>query len=411
MTIIRVGLLLGCFLLFVSAHANAANDAPYGDTLTGDWGGLRTDLADKGFEFEMEYKGDFWNVGSGGLKTGSNYLDNLDIRFTLDGEKAFGVAGNTFFVSFLNNFGGKPNTRLGGIDGISNIETGTNTFKLYEAFVEQNLMQDKLSVLFGVHDLNSEFYVTDISGNFIKPSMQLGPEIAGTGLNGPNVFPNTGLAARIRYNPTDSSYVMAAAFDGVPGDPDHPHGTHVGLESDDGALLIAEIGLAPPVEGRDDAPNKLAAGVWSYTEQVNDLVGADHSRTKGFYLLGSGQFFDDDAGRTLTAFVHTGWADGETTPIAWSLQLGLVANGWVPFRPDSEIGVGFTDSRNSDDAITAAGGSGALERSEYSFDAYYRDNLGHGIFLQPEFQYVWNPGTDPAVDNAPIYGLRLDVSF
>jgi porin len=380
------------------------------DRLSGDWNGSRSRWLASGLDVTLEYKADIWSNLSGGIKTGNNYIDNLDIIFDIDGEKMFGIQGNKARVYFINNNGGAPGVKqVGSVQGISNIEVGTNSFKLYEAWVDQSFMDDKLSILLGLHDLNTEFAVSDMSANFIKPVMQVGAEMAISGRNGPNVFPYTGLAARVKVKPSEITYVSVAAFDGVPGNPNHPRGTHISLGHKDGALLIAEAGIVPKMEGDDGELNKLAIGVWDYTAKQDDLVPASaKSRNAGVYLLGASQFYGDKEGHKLGAFFRTGFADGDTHQVDWAYEVGLVGNGLISFRKDAEIGTAFTQSHNSDKYMSQNAGS---NRSEYGFDIYYRDTVYPGVTLQPEYQYIVNPGTVSARKNASVIGLRTDLNF
>jgi porin len=404
-----------------NTYASEENKDPYADNLLGNWDGIRNKIADSGVDITVEYKADFWSNISGGIKRGNNYLDNLDVKFELDGEKLFGIKGNKSLVYFVNNNGGKPNAnQVGSVEGIDNIETNTNTAKLYELWMEQSFLAGELALLVGLHDLNSEFMVNDMTGNFIHPTFQVNQELAQTGKNGPSVFPNISLAGRIKYTPTEETYAMAAVFDGVPGDLNRPHGTHVNLRASDGLLMIAEAGFTPKATDQDDSqPNKFALGAWTYTKRFDDLVDVDGAgnpikkRSEGAYLLSSYQFFHDkEAGHDLGAFFRAGIGDGNSGQVDWFYATGVVANGWVPTRPDGEIGLGFTHSHNGSKYVRSViAASGTTDRNEYGIELYYRDKLYAGVSIQPELQYIINPGTNPEVDNATIGGIRFGINF
>lgn len=404
----------------IAVSAYAAEDAkdPYEDSLLGHWGGLRDKMSNVGIEPTIEYKADIWSVTSGGKRHDTVFNDNLDIKFEIDNEKLLGIKGNRAMISFLNNNGGEPNAHgVGSVQGIDNIETSTNTFKLYELWSEQSFFNDKLAVLLGVHDLNSEFDVTDMSANFLKPTMQIGQAFAQSGKNGPSIFPNTSLAARVKVKPTQNTYLSAAAFDGVPGNPDKPHGTHIELHKKDGLLLISEAGITPKApEGTDGEPNKLAIGGWTYTEKADDLVDVDGSgnptkkRSAGAYMLSSYQFYTNTkTNKNAGAFFRAGIADSDTVQVDWDYELGLVGRGWVPTRADGEIGVGMSQSHNGDKYMQSV--SGAADRNEYSYELYYRDTVVNGLSVQPDLQYVVNPGTDQVTKDATVVGIRFDVNL
>ena len=54
------------------------------DKLTGDWGGARTSLSDKGFDFDLRFT-NYWQwVASGGVNTNGEYGGTLDYRLNFD---------------------------------------------------------------------------------------------------------------------------------------------------------------------------------------------------------------------------------------------------------------------------------------------------------------------------------------
>jgi porin len=56
--------------------------------LTGDWNGLRTDLARQGFFFDVYTTSGYQDVTSGGLKTGSAFFENTQISMNIDTARA-----------------------------------------------------------------------------------------------------------------------------------------------------------------------------------------------------------------------------------------------------------------------------------------------------------------------------------
>ena len=90
-------------------------------------------------------------------------------------------------------------------------------------------MADELSVLGGLYDLNSEFYVIESSGSFINPAFGISSDISQIGKNAPSIFPTTSVGLRVRGQNTDQTYAQVVVLDTVPGNPDHPKGTHMPL--------------------------------------------------------------------------------------------------------------------------------------------------------------------------------------
>lgn len=404
--------------LLIGTVAFAADEKPaYDDTVLGDVGGARSRLAEAGVEVGLDYAGDVWAVTDGGKKRITTYLDLITLRADLDGQKLFGITGNTLSIALIDSNGTKTNAAtVGSTQGIDNGEVGANAVRVFEAWVNQEFLDGRLAVLFGLHDLNSEFAATEASANFLKPSMQIGQSFAQSGRNGPSIFPTTALAVRVKLLPTPDSYVAVAAYDGVPGDTSDARATRINLDDKDGVLLVGEVGYTPGMADTDAPLNKLAIGFWNYTVPIDDLTDLDingnpaKSTAQGAYLLSSYRFYHDKpAGRDLTGFLRGGLADGDTAQVDWDYELGMVANGWVPTRPDSEIGLGLSQAHNADKYITSV--AGASDRNEYSYELYYRDTIAHGVSVQPDLQYIVNPGTDQVTEHATVVGMRLNVSF
>lgn len=398
-------LMLPCALFTVLSTSPAfATDTPdfASEKLSGDWGGLRSKWYEQGFDFEAVYKLDTWRNFTGGVQQGNRVGDNLDLTMTVDGGKAFGSDGTTLFIYLLNNNGGRINDLVGSNGGIDNIEAPTHAFKLYQAWIQQNFWDDKLSILAGLHDLNSEFYVTDTSGLFLNPTYGIGTEMAATGDNGPSIFPVTSLGVRVAVQPTDNTYVMAAIYDGVPGDTDNPRGTHIQIDENDGALLVGEAGV------RDDTFGHFGIGAWKYTAKRPDQFDpALMKHSQGLYALADTSLYNQD-GRNLSAFARVGFTAGDVEQFKSNWSVGVVASGFVATRPDSQIGFAVSRNRNADKFKDV---NAPVDSHETQYELTYSDKLMPWLTIQPDLQYTVNPGTDPAADNAWTAGLRFSIDF
>jgi len=397
---------LVCLLSFGGATAlcAASDDAPdfASGTLSGDWGGLRGDLWQRGWEVGFTYKADAWRNLSGGLETGGRALDNIDVTLAFDGGRGFGSPGFSGFIHLLGNDNGRgPNELVGSNGGIDNIEVETPAYKLYQAWIAQDFGEGRVSLLFGLHDFNSEFYVTDTSGLFLNPTDGIGTELAATGKNGPSIFPYTGLAFRVALQSEEGGYLMAAAYDGVPGDPARPRGTHLSLRSGDGALLVAEGGV------RGGAYGHLGAGIWRYTEARPDLVSGEPAHSRGFYFLMDQRAYES-GDRRVSAFARVGFTAGDVDPFTSSWNAGVVLEGFVPWRESGQLGLAVSQARNASAFVQV---NGPLTDSETQAELTYLDALRPGISIQPDLQFTVHPGADPTLARAWTAGVRLTLEF
>lgn len=191
------------------AKADAAKTEETESFLLGDWLGLKSGMKDKGVDVLIKYKGDFVRNVSGGLETKTVYLGNLDIVADFDLEKLVGLKGLNFVLYGLENHGGQPTQYIGDSFASSNIEA-PSTFKIYEAYLQQTF-DDRFVVLFGLRDLNADYYAVESSGVFLNSAFGIGPSFSQTGVNGPSIFPTAAPALTFKYESPTSLYFQAGS--------------------------------------------------------------------------------------------------------------------------------------------------------------------------------------------------------
>lgn len=388
----------------------------YRDSLSGGFGGLTQAFADHGLDLAVVYTGEIATV-DGGLRDGHAYLDNTDITLEADLGESLGISGGTFFVYVLGNNGGSASKFAGDMQVVSNIDS-PDTWKLYEFWYQQNWRDDRFSLRAGLYDFNSEFDAIDTAGLFINSSFGIGAEIAQTGENGPSIFPTTSLALRGLVSLDNGFYVQAAVLDGVPGNPDRPNGTHIKLSGDEGAFLAAETGY---VHAAGDRPGcscgyrKFALGTWRYTAALDtDALGNPVAarENRGVYALAEGMLLPEsgDAAQGLAGFLRYGVADDRLNQLDAFTGGGFVYTGLFPGRDADQLGLAFARAQNGDRFrdLSRLGGA-PVERAETAIELSYRAQLTPWLAVQPDYQYVVDPGTDPAVDNAHVLMLRFEI--
>src|SRR5260370_5379607 len=73
--------------------------------LSGDWGGLRTDLARHGFFFDLYTTSAYQDVASGGLKTGNSSIQNAQLSMNVDTGRAGLWPGGVVHISLESRYG------------------------------------------------------------------------------------------------------------------------------------------------------------------------------------------------------------------------------------------------------------------------------------------------------------------
>jgi porin len=381
------------------------------DHLLGDWGGVRSTLEQQGVDIDAVLTLDAMTNLRGGNSRGGALLGNVDVTFAVDTARAGWWENGTFFLYLLGDFnaGGPLTAKVGDLQGTSNIEAD-QAVKIYEAWYEHRFFDDRFSVLAGLHDLNSEFDVLEYAATFINSSFGIAPDISQVG---PSIFPTTALALRLKAQPTSGSYLLAALYDGEPGDPELPRRRSLSLSSNDGIFTALEAGLSQGEPGEADY-FKLGVGGWVHTTEVEDFTGQSHDRNHGLYLIVEKTLFTaGEDGEGLGAFLQLGFADPQRNQIGRYWGAGLNYTGLIPGRSHDVTGLAVASARNGGHFrhYMATTGMTPMEHAETVIEATYLAEVLPWLTVQPDVQYIIHPGTDPALDNALVAGARLEILF
>lgn len=412
------------FMLAALAVSNAAlaEEAPdwRAETLSGDWGGARASLYEKGVTVDITHKSDLLANTSGGIARGGVWLMNSEAAVSLDMERLVGWGGASAFIQYHVQHGSQPQdfngAYVGSFAGVSNIETGTSTGQFYQAWLQQSSADDSLSLLAGLYAIDSEFYVTESSGLFIQPPYGMSAEMAQGGKNGPPVFPMGALGARLKYT-APNFYVQGALTDGVPGNPNDPRGTQIRLDKGDGTLAVVEFGYAPQTEEESGVVNKTSVGLWRYSSRVvtdvlgNPLQGVD----QGVYVLAERTLYaeHDKAGQGLAGFVRFGTVNKDAYQADWSGSMGLNYQGLFEGRDDDALGLAISTSHASDKYRV----QNATKSFETVVELTYRAQLSPWLSIQPVVQRIFSPSmgidvnTGAVLQDAWVAGARLEVAL
>ena len=348
---------------------------------------------------ELVYTADVWRAASGGVARGTRYLDNFDVLAEADLDALVGWKGATGFVYGLYNNGRSLNALMGDAQVASNIETGVQAFRVYEAWIDQKI-GDRASLRVGLYDLNSEFDALDAAALLMGSAHGIGTDFSQSGENGPSIFPVTSLAARVAVDLDPRWTVRAAVLDAVPGDPARPKRTAIRLSNGDGALLVGEV-------QRKLGDGKLIAGYWRYTAPFDRIDGRRGRGNGGVYLRGEHHLSHEagDAGQGLAGFFRLGIADGAINQFGGFASGGLTYAGAIPGRDEDRIGVAIATAFTSKSYRLATN----AECAEIAVELTYRAPVTNFLTVQPNVQYVVGPNADPALRDALAFGFRVEI--
>lgn len=375
---------------------------------SGDWGGARTRLENRGVTFEGSYTLDWQGVWAGGVSRGAGTRSALDFNVSFDSLKLAGYEGGTLFADFYST-DMRERPEPGSVQSFSSLETGDNVDQLAELWYEQVLLGGVVRVKAGKIDANSEFAFTGPAGEFVNGSAAISPNLLGM-----PTWPDPATGATLFVYPCERCYLGGGFFDGALG----VDGIHTGRrgpstffsnEQSDDWYWIGEAGLTWDAMWTLSR-GRVGAGVWHHTGEWERFDGELDEGTTGFYLVAEQLLWDateEDAedDRGVWAFGQYAHADESISEVGDHVAAGLVVYGTFAGREEDSAGMYVSWARLSDDE--AAGFSG----DEWAIDWYYEFMLTPFISLKPDVQWFINPGGDPELDDAVVGGLRVEVTF
>ena len=147
------------FILFIFSTTNVLAKDQKSKEQTGGADGIRAAFLNKGININAIYTGEGLSNLQGGINRASEYLGVVDLMISIDLYKLVNWKNAAFYTDILGIHGGNPSDHSGDFQGVSNI-AASNNWKIFEAWLQQNIIEDKLSILTGIYDLNAEFDVS-----------------------------------------------------------------------------------------------------------------------------------------------------------------------------------------------------------------------------------------------------------
>lgn len=421
--------------------------------LTGDWGGLRDDMAKKGVTLDMDV---YWMpqwITSGGRKTDNSDWGNAVVTLNVDTQKAGLWSGGHFKVQTVTSFGDQL-LRQSGAMVPANIswmlptvttDTGLQEFT-YTQFFSRNfgMFLGKINSIAPTGQFHGDYRT-----GFQNTSLNLPLAMA--------MVPLSAYGAGALYAPSHDVTLAAMVLD--------PSGTimddDIDKAFDDGVMVLANADLKVKPFGLPGHQNLTLA--WSNKEHLSldqDPSNiARHLLTERFPLLANPgphlveiltrfapgllipvqplnkenetwaavysfeQYLwkpEADSRRGLGGFFSAGASDGKANPIKYSYSLGVTGKGMVPGRPHDDFGIGWSRTEFSDKFVPFLRNTFDLGLDkEDALELYYNFAVTPWLAVTPSYQYI-SPAMNKTLDaagnlrnlhNTQMVGIRVGLRF
>jgi porin len=377
--------------------------------LTGDWGGLRTQLAQRGVVPYASYVTGFFANVHGGIQDGIRYLGFADWGADLDLDRLAGWQGGRFHIGWISYHGGMPSEDLVGVfptDDVSGWESSAS-FRFYEIYLEQTLLDGALRIKAGQLCVDDDFFVSRYAGSLLNAAFAF----FGSG-RGQQLAPYYPLAAPGLYvtgRPSEHWTLRAGAYTGDPGE-DESSNFGFGWSFDDGASFLAEIATHRlPMS----LPGTYTLGLGATTAALTSFqTGATVNGSWGFYFMADqALLLRGDGEPRLGAFLRAGFDPVKTRAVlAVYGNAGLSLYAPFPNRPDDVVALGVAYTKFATDYLESVRASGqSVTGHEAVLELSYQAKVTDWLLVQPDFQVAFDPhfsGRD-----ALVLGLQSTIRF
>ncbi|WP_346334357.1 carbohydrate porin [Prosthecobacter sp. SYSU 5D2] len=427
------------------------------DYMLGDWGGLRTRLAENGVEFEFFYVGSMPTNLGGGIRAGSAYQHGFLAALDLDTTKLGLWKGGHFHLSGVS-LEGRPfaDTYVGDLNKTNLVDFPADT-RLWQAYYEQSLFNDKFVIKAGLMSVDRDFILPELYNSlasinfmnqtFFYPTMAFNLYDIPGFPPGSHSLPSTpygSLGVLLKWQPTEKFYIQAAIYDGNPDD--SSSGTRLALRSEEGALMYFETGFRLN-QGKDDRglPGNYKIGGYYHTDEFYDIYSTAlsliplaapeiHQGNYGIYFLAEQmlwreQGWDDPAQQGIVGFFRVAGAPSDRNLAEFGIDGGLVFKGLIPGRDYDTFGIGasylkiseeVTKAQRDINAVLVPFGFAPIQEADYEavIEVNYKLQLAAWWTLQASLQYVFHPGgragaslASQSIPDALVLGIQTTLRF
>jgi len=424
--------------------------------LLGDLGGVRPVLSKAGITLNITENAEVFGNLTGGVRQGFEVNGLTTATLQLDTQKAFGLNGGLFNVSGLHIWGGDLTaTNLYALQFASGIEAD-NAIRLWELWYQQNF-GDRFDIKIGEQSVDNEFKVSQYGAYFLNAAMGW-PLLPTEDLpgGGPG-YPLAALGVRARAFLTDNVHVLAGVFNGSPIPRDSPNTqlsnpNGVSFPLNTGVFAISETQISWGSDASANAsaggllPGLLKIGGWYDSYNFDDLqydnegVPLASPKSNGIPAVHHGNYAfyggvdqtiwrsKDDANRNINVFIRPMFTPlQDRNLISFSVDGGLTLHEPFEGRSDDTFGLGMGVGRVSNSASGYDRDLVFYEPAVYTpvrgtetfLEATYQLQAAKWWQIQPDIQYVFNPGAGLANPNDPtqkiknelVIGLRTNITF
>ncbi len=397
--------------------------------MLGDWNSLREELANGGVVFSQTYTNNVLGNVSGGMKQGARYDHSVGWDVNFDLERFVGLLGTQFHISGLWRQGQNLSKAVIGNDIVVSTIYGHEQFRFYSLYLEKDLLDKRLNIRVGRIATGDDFASSPLYGAFVSNGVDGVPISIPINLFFP-VYPTATWGARARFNLNKDFYILSGIYDGDKGvEYDKFYGLDFSLRLKEGLAFAQELAYVP-ADGLGSAglPGHYKGGIY-YNGAVRrdlyaDINGGSYAVTGlpqrkhigdfNVYIHADQMIYREkdtkDQGLTPLAVVTIGPDNMNKFP--FFLMGGFVYKGLVPKRDDDVTAFEVLYAKYSNDIKKSQVSVGAAtQKYEMVFEFTHKVMITKWMYMQPDIQYIVQPGGTGNIDDALVLGFQFGLTF
>jgi len=408
-----------------------------GQHVTGNWGGLRSQLQNEGVTPYIVYTAIVSGNPSGGIRqVGPKYAQDINFGLTFDLQKLVGWEGATINLNSVDRAGKTIRPAVGSVYDPVEIYGG-QTITLYNVTLEQKFCRDLGSIKLGRLSPGDDFAVSPLYSYYVNNGIdgQIRAVIDDTRFA---TYPFASWGARLRFDPTPEFNSQTGLFQVSDHYVDRNfNGVNLAIHGSDGFQAVQQFGWtpefdqppveAPPARGPDaraiaSAPTRrglpghyFIGGYWSNSDYSQFGTPVKSRISYGFYLHADQMVYREAPGSDLGLTVFGTIACAPQPNLAklpFQLSGGALYQGLVPGRPKDMTIFGVIDGEFSNDYATSVEPElGARPTTEVDLELGYRAQVTDFAYFQPGVQEIVRPGGTGNVRDAFIIAAQLGLTF
>lgn len=397
------------------ASAHAADDG-----LSGDWGGKRRALQDKGVEVNLGYTSEDVRVVRGGQRRASAHAGQLALGTRLDLEKLWGWDRTEAQVMLTQRDGHDVGERagLGLLSQSAEVYGRGNISRLTRLWLRHESADGRWDIKAGRVGVGEDFASLDCTAMYLALCGGQPGSFAGDYWHN---WPISQWGGRLQYRPAPQVYVRAGVYQLNPRYANtHGGGFRLAPSGTQGTLTPVELGWEPMLGGRQ---GRYSVGGWySSAPRADALLPAEAAGDLGpmmrsgsyggWFHAGqklSGGARDDEQG--LRAQLAYAQGDARTSRINRMLYGLLTWNGPLAARPQDQLGAGMALTWLNPRVSRQLAAPGMGVHPEQALEVFYGVSVMPGLRLQPTLQYIRHPGGLGEQKAAGVIGLKTQLDF